>query len=98
MSTESNDRIAPAGTMGEEPALDPREALRIIDEQRSHLVDDADDLGLRAVVSDSPLARSEAHAAGGHAAAIEGARVHVVDEISRLERRQDTLLDRFTAG
>ena len=75
-----------------------REELRIIDEQRSHLVDDADDLGLRAVVSDSPLARSEAHAAGGHAAAIEGARVHVVDEISRLERRQDTLLDRFTAG
>ena len=75
-----------------------REELRIIDEQRSHLVDDADDLGLRAVVSDSPLARSEAHAAGGHAAAIEGARVHVVDEISRLERRQDMLLDRITGG
>ena len=38
MSTESNDRIAPAGTMGEEPALDPREALRIIDEQNLEAV------------------------------------------------------------
>lgn len=44
-----------------------REELRIIDEQRSHLVDDADDLGLRAVAGpDLPLARSEVHAAGGH--------------------------------
>ncbi len=38
MSTESNDRIAPAGTMGEEPVMDPREALRIIDEQNLEAV------------------------------------------------------------
>ncbi len=75
-----------------------RAELQVIDEQRMYLVDDADDLEVRAVVSDSPLARSEARDAGGHAAAMGGARAHVVDEIARLERRQDELLDRLSGS
>ncbi|MGB8861983.1 MAG: hypothetical protein WCC60_22190 [Ilumatobacteraceae bacterium] len=75
-----------------------REELRVIDEQRMYLTDDADELELRAIVADSPGARSEAREAGGHAAAIAKARGHVVDEIARLERRQDELLDRLSAG
>jgi len=74
-----------------------RDELRVIDEQRMHVVDDADDLELRAVVSDSPMARSDAHEAGGHAAAYGKARAHIVDEIGRLEAKQDQLLDRLSA-
>ena len=74
-----------------------RHELAVIDEQRMYVVDDADDLELRAVVSDSPMARSEAHAAGGHAAAYGKARAHIVDEIARLEARQDELLARLSA-
>jgi hypothetical protein len=74
-----------------------RNELQIIDEQRMYVVDDADDLDLRAVVSDSPMARSEASAAGGHAAAYGKARAHIIDEIAQLEARQDQLLDRLTA-
>jgi hypothetical protein len=74
-----------------------REELRVIDEQRMYVVDEADDLDLRAVVSDSPMARSEAHAAGGHAEAYGRARAHIVDEIAQLEAKQDRLLDRLTA-
>ena len=74
-----------------------RDELAVIDEQRMYVVDDADDLELRALVSDSPLARSEAHAAGGHAAAYGSARAHLLDEIASLEARQDRLLDRLSA-
>mgnify|MGYP007009272246 CR=1 FL=1 len=73
-----------------------RDELRLIDEQRMYVVDDADDLELRAVVSDSPLSRSEAHAAGGHAAAYDKARQHIIDETGRLEAKQDKLLDRLS--
>ena len=74
-----------------------REELRVIDEQRMYVVDDADDMELRAVVSDSPMARSEAHEAGGHAAAYGKARGHIVDEIAQREAKQDQLLDRLSA-
>lgn len=74
-----------------------REELRVIDEQRMYVVDDADDMELRAVVSDSPMARSEAHEAGGHAAAYGKARAHIVDEIAQREAKQDQLLDRLSA-
>ncbi len=73
-----------------------REDLRVIDEQRMYVVDEADDLELRAVVSDSPMSRSESHAAGGHAAAYGTARQHILDEIGRIETKQDQLLDRLS--
>ncbi|MDO8363107.1 MAG: hypothetical protein Q7V88_09430 [Actinomycetota bacterium] len=72
-----------------------RAELQVIDEQRMYLTDDADDLSVRAVVSESPLARSEAREAGGHAAAMNRHRAHVRAEIARLEAHQDELLDRL---
>jgi hypothetical protein len=74
-----------------------RAELQIIDEQRMYLVDEADDLGLRAIVTDSPLSRVEARDAGGHAAAIGNARSHVAEQIYKLEARQDALLDRLSS-
>lgn len=73
-----------------------REELAVIDEQARHLGDDADDLELRAMVSDSPYERSQAREATGHAEAMARHRAHVVAEIARLERQQDELLDRLT--
>lgn len=75
-----------------------REELRVIDEQAMYLTDDADDLDTRAIVSDSPLARSEAKEAGGHAGAMRRHRAHVVAEIAELEARQDALLDRLSGA
>lgn len=75
-----------------------REELRVIDEQAMYLTDDADDLDTRAIVSDSPLARSEAREAGGHAGAMRRHRAHVAAEIAELEVRQDALLDRLSGA
>ena len=75
-----------------------REELRVIDEQAMYLTDDAEDLQTRAIVSDSPLARSEAREAGGHAGAMRRHRAHVVAEIAELEARQDALLDRLSGA
>jgi len=75
-----------------------REELRVIDEQAMYLGDDAADAELRAIVSDSPMDRSEAHEAGGHAAAMARHRAHVVGEIARLEVEQDRLLDQLGSG
>ncbi|MDP2293364.1 MAG: hypothetical protein Q8M22_19440 [Actinomycetota bacterium] len=75
-----------------------RAELAVMDEQRPYLADDADDLDLRAVVSDSDRDRYQARSAGGHVSAMEAARTKAVDEIRRLEARQDQLLDRLTGG
>ena len=70
----------------------------MIDEQAMYLSDDADDLDTRAIVSDSPLARSEAREAGGHVGAMRRHRAHVVAEIADLEAHQDVLLDRLSGA
>jgi hypothetical protein len=75
-----------------------RDELRVIDEQRSQLADEADDTELRSMVSDSPMARMEAREAAGHAEAHARARAKVLAEIARLEAQQDQLLDRLNAG
>ena len=75
-----------------------REELRVIDEQAMYLGDDAADAELRAMVSESPMARSEARDAGGHAAAMARHRSHVVEQLAELEREQDRLLDRLGSG
>jgi hypothetical protein len=75
-----------------------RDELRIIDEQAMYLTDDADDLELRAVLSDSDRARYVAREASGHAAAMARHREHVVTEIARLDAEQDTLLDQLLSG
>jgi hypothetical protein len=74
-----------------------REELEVSDEQLAHLADAAEDARLRALVSETPLAGEDHRQAERHAAAMRRHREHVLDEISKLERSQDELLDRFVA-
>jgi hypothetical protein len=75
-----------------------RAELAVIDEQLTHLADDADDLALRALVSETPSASQEANEARKHADAMARHRERVVAEIAQLEVRQDELLDRLTSS
>ena len=74
-----------------------REELATLDEQIVHFRDEADDLAVRAVVSDDLTARPEARDAGRHLEAMRRHREHLVEEIAALEARQDELLDQMTA-
>ncbi len=75
-----------------------REELRMVDEQLRHLTDEADELGLRALVSETPAAGLEHRQARSHADAMARHREHVLATIAELERSQDQLLDRLTPG
>jgi len=66
-------------------------------EQLLHLADAADDARLRALVSETPLAGEDHRQAARHAEAMRRHRAHVTEEIDRLERSQDELLDQFVA-
>jgi hypothetical protein len=70
-----------------------RAELATVDEQLLHLADDADDLAIRALVSETPGASHESNDARKHADAMRRHRDHVVAEIAELEARQDRLLD-----
>ena len=72
-----------------------REELRVIDEQLAMLSDEAGDMGIRALVSETPGAGAEYREAQAHADAMASARGHVVASISELEVRQDELLDQL---
>lgn len=72
-----------------------REELRVVDEQFRHLADEADDLGLRALVSETPAAEHEYRRAQSHADAMARHREHLVATIAELELSQDRLLDRL---
>jgi hypothetical protein len=74
-----------------------REDLAVSDEQLRHLADAADDARLRSLVSETPLAGREHQEAQRHADAMVRHRDEVTAEITRLERTQDELLDRFMA-
>lgn len=75
-----------------------RDELSMIDEQLSQVCDEADDLRLRAMVSETPQAGYESNQARKHVEAMTRHRTHVVDEIAKLAARQDELLDRLTDG
>jgi hypothetical protein len=75
-----------------------RAELRQIDEQLEFVVDEADSQAIRALVSETPGASHEANDARKHADAMRRHRQHVVDEIGRLEVRQDELLDQMNAA
>ena len=70
-----------------------RDELGVIDEQLAHLVDDAEDKSVRALVADNPAAAIEHREATGHSEAMADHRRHVLAEIGTLEARQDELLD-----
>jgi hypothetical protein len=72
-----------------------REELAMVDEQLAHLAGDADDLALRALVSETPSASFESNDARKHVDAMRRHRDHVVAQIAELEARQDELLDRL---
>jgi 3-deoxy-D-manno-octulosonate 8-phosphate phosphatase KdsC-like HAD superfamily phosphatase len=72
-----------------------RAELAVIDEQLTHLGDDADDQAIRALVSETAGASFEARDAQRHVDAMAKHRGHVVEEIGELEGRQDELLDRM---
>ena len=72
-----------------------RAEVAVIDEQLAHLADDADDKGIRALVSETPGADHEYREAQAHAEAMRAHRAHVVQTIAELEQRQDELLDRL---
>jgi predicted nucleic acid-binding Zn-ribbon protein len=74
-----------------------REELGVTDEQLVHLADAADDARLRALVSETPVAGEDHRHAARHAEAMRRHREHVAEEIERLERSQDELLDQFVA-
>ena len=74
-----------------------REELGVSDEQLAHLADAADDARLRALVSETPLAGEDHRQAERHAEAMRRHRARVLEEIAKLERSQDELLDRLVA-
>src|SRR5262245_29822780 len=55
-----------------------RDELSVIDEQLAQLADEAGDMGLRALVSETPGAAYEYHDAQAHADAMAKHRAHVV--------------------
>jgi hypothetical protein len=73
-----------------------RGELAVIDEQLVQFSDDADELSLRAMVSETPMASHESNEARKHVDAMRKHRAHVVAEIVELERNQDRLLDQLT--
>jgi hypothetical protein len=72
-----------------------RDELTVIDDQLAHLSDDADDAGIRALVSETTGAGPEFRQAKAHADAMRSHRAHVVTTIAELEQRQDDLLDQL---
>lgn len=74
-----------------------REDLRISDEQLLLLGEAADDARLRSLVSETPLAGREHQDAQRHADAMNRHRAGLLEDIARLERTQDELLDRLMA-
>lgn len=72
-----------------------REELRVIDEQLEILTAEADDMGIRALVAETPGAGAEYRDAQGQADAMARSRAHVVASISQLETHQDELLDQL---
>lgn len=72
-----------------------RSELAVIDEQLVQFADDADELSLRALMSETPLADHESNEARKHVEAMRRHRAHVTGEITELEQRQDQLLDQL---
>jgi predicted nucleic acid-binding Zn-ribbon protein len=73
-----------------------RDELAMVDEQLAHLADDADDLAIRALVSETPAASYESNDARKHVDAMRRHRDRVITEIAELEARQDRLLDELS--
>jgi uncharacterized coiled-coil DUF342 family protein len=74
-----------------------RNELKVVDEQLASLADSADELRIRSLVSETPLADREHQEAQKHADAMARHRAEVLNSISDLEKSQDELLDQLLA-
>lgn len=74
-----------------------RNELQVVDEQLVSLADSADELRIRSLVSETPLADREHQEAQKHADAMARHREEVLLSISDLEKSQDELLDQLLA-
>jgi uncharacterized coiled-coil DUF342 family protein len=74
-----------------------RSSLAIVEEQMAHLVDEADDMGLRSLVSETPGADLEYREARRHADAMVRHRDSILAAIVELESKQDQLLEQMRA-
>ncbi|MEO5975015.1 MAG: hypothetical protein ABIQ38_07445 [Ilumatobacteraceae bacterium] len=73
-----------------------REELRVVDEQLAVLTSDTQDKELRSLVSETPNATFEHRDAQAHVDSLSHHRSHILKEISDLELRQDSLLDKLS--
>ena len=69
--------------------------LLVVADQMSHMVDDANDLSLRALVSETPSAEFEYRESKKHADVVVRHHGQLVAEIADLEGRMNDLLDRM---
>lgn len=72
-----------------------RAELAVTDEQLVFLEDEAGDAGIRALVSETPIADAEAREARRHAEAMSRHRGALDRSIAELLSEQDSLLDRL---
>jgi hypothetical protein len=72
-----------------------RNELRVLDEQLAFVADEADDLRIRALVAETPLASSDHTDGQRHVDALRRARADLAGRIADLVRRPDELLDRL---
>lgn len=72
-----------------------REELRVVEDQKIQLVDEADELSLRALVAETPAAEFEYREAKKHADALVRHHAQVSREIAEIEQRINDLLDRM---
>ncbi len=73
-----------------------RAKLAVAEEQLSALEEEAEDQGIRSLVSDSPEYGPESRQASAHAASMRRHRDDLRRTLSDLEQRQDALLDKMT--
>lgn len=71
------------------------EELRVVEDQLSHMVDEADDLGVRALVSETPAAEFDYREARRHADAMTRHRDALRAELAATEGRINELLDKM---
>ncbi len=74
-----------------------RAELEVTDEQMAFLEQEAEDVRLRALVAETPLADVEARDARRHADAFARQREAIAATVRELEKEQDVLLDRISA-
>lgn len=74
-----------------------RDELQILDEQLDVISDEAEDLRIRAMVSETPVALTEHSMGQRHVTAMGNARKDVTSRIDALTKQQDDLLDKLSA-